>query len=248
MRRIMLINAKGGCGKSTIATSLASYYASQGKKTVLLDHDPQGSSLHWLRHRSNELPKIRGIDGARPKPGATRTWLHHGGAGETQIMIIDTPAGVERSCLYEMVRRADDILVPVMPSSFDIHAVSQFLQELMVVGKVRSQGKRIAMISNRIKNQFRLDPQLEQFLSCLEIPEITRLRDSQNYTQALERGIGIHELQSKGIERDLKQWHPLLEWLDGKQSTTPSVPQYSTEQGRTDPPVDVERVASSSSL
>lgn len=246
MRRIMLINSKGGCGKSTIATSLASYYASQGKKTVLLDHDPQGSSLLWLRNRSKELPKIRGIDGARPKPGATRTWLHHGGGGETQVMIIDTPAGVERSCLYEMVRRADEILVPVMPSSFDIHAVTRFLQDLMVVGKIRSQGKRIGVITNRTKNQFRVDPQLEQFLSHLEIPEITRLRDSQNYTQALEQGIGIHELENKGVERDLKQWYPLLEWLEGKQPTNPSVPQYSAEKGHTDHPV--ERVASSSSL
>jgi chromosome partitioning protein len=243
----MLINAKGGCGKSTIATSLASYYASKGKKTVLLDHDPQGSSLLWLRHRSKELPKIRGIDGARPKPGATRTWLHHGGGGETQVMIIDTPAGVERSCLHEMVRRADDILVPVMPSAFDIHAVTRFLQDLMVVGKVRSQGKRIAVISNRTKNQFRVDTQLEQFLSNLEIPEITRLRDTPNYTQALERGIGIHELQNKSIERDLKQWRPLLEWLDGKQVIRPAVPHYSAkEQEGTEHPV--ERMASSSSL
>jgi chromosome partitioning protein len=241
----MLINSKGGCGKSTIATSLASYYASQGKKTVLLDHDPQGSSLVWLRHRSKELPKIRGIDGARPKPGATRTWLHHGGGGETQVMIIDTPAGVERSCLHEMVRRADDILVPVMPSTFDIHAVTQFLQDLMVVGKIRSQGKRIAVIANRTKNQFRVDPQLEQFLSHLEIPEIARLRDSQNYTLALEKGIGIHELENRGIERDLKQWHPLLEWLDGKQVTKPSAPKYAVEKGVTE---SVDKVAASSSL
>jgi chromosome partitioning protein len=242
----MLINSKGGCGKSTIATSLASYYASQGKKTVLLDRDPQGSSLLWLRRRSKDLPKIRGIDGARPKPGATRTWLHHGGAGETQLMIIDTPAGVQRSCLHEMVRLADDILVPVMPSAFDIHAVNQFLQDVMVVGKVRSQGKRIAVITNRSRNQFRADEQLEQLLFHLDIPEIARFRDTQNYLQALEQGIGIHELQTTGIERDQKQWQPLLDWLDGKQVSKPSAPQRSVEKGSSASADSVERVALSS--
>ncbi len=244
MRRIMLINSKGGCGKSTIATSLASYYASQGKKTVLLDHDPQGSSLLWLRQRSKELPKIRGIDGAHPKRGATRTWLHHGGGGETQLMVIDTPAGVERSCLFEMVRLADDILVPVMPSPFDVHAVTQFLQDLMAVGKVRSQGKRIGVISNRIRSQFRIDQQLEQLLSNLDIPVITRLRDTPNYAQALEQGIGIHELGTKGIERDLKQWGPLLDWLDAKHEKR-LVPRCTVEKPRTD---TFERVALSTSL
>src|SRR5690606_7119572 len=52
MRTIMLMNAKGGCGKSTLATSLASHYANQGLKVALADYDPQGSSMDWLAVRS----------------------------------------------------------------------------------------------------------------------------------------------------------------------------------------------------
>ena len=51
MRHILVTNSKGGCGKSTIATNLAAYYADEGYATVLADYDPQGSALSWLHER-----------------------------------------------------------------------------------------------------------------------------------------------------------------------------------------------------
>ena len=62
MRSILVLNAKGGSGKTTIATNLAGYYANQGKKVVLADFDPQGSSIDWLRQRRRNFPKIMGIE------------------------------------------------------------------------------------------------------------------------------------------------------------------------------------------
>jgi len=56
MRHIMVMNPKGGCGKSTLATNLASYYAARGKKTALVDYDPQRSSLDWLDRRPAKMP------------------------------------------------------------------------------------------------------------------------------------------------------------------------------------------------
>ena len=59
MRTIMVLNAKGGCGKSTIATNLASYYAFiEEKNVVIVDFDPQASSLEWLAVRGEEWPEI----------------------------------------------------------------------------------------------------------------------------------------------------------------------------------------------
>ena len=62
MRHIMVLNAKGGCGKSTIATNLASYYATQDKKVALADYDPQRSSLDWLAKRPADRPVIEGVE------------------------------------------------------------------------------------------------------------------------------------------------------------------------------------------
>jgi len=46
----LVINSKGGSGKTTITTTLASYFASHGEPTALLDYDQQGSALNWLRY------------------------------------------------------------------------------------------------------------------------------------------------------------------------------------------------------
>ena len=48
MQRIVVLNPKGGSGKTTIAINLASYLASQGHAPVLMDFDPQGSSVRWV--------------------------------------------------------------------------------------------------------------------------------------------------------------------------------------------------------
>lgn len=58
MRTIMLMNAKGGCGKTTLATNLATWYADEGMKVALADFDPQMSTLDWLEARKAYL-KLR---------------------------------------------------------------------------------------------------------------------------------------------------------------------------------------------
>ena len=67
--RVLVANAKGGCGKTTLATNLASYFARQGEVTTLLDYDPQGSSTEWLKARGSNLPIINGIAAYRESNG-----------------------------------------------------------------------------------------------------------------------------------------------------------------------------------
>ena len=72
MRHIMVLNAKGGCGKSTLATNIAAYFANEGASVALADFDPQRSSLDWLERRPDNRPKIAAIaafeDGLRHVP------------------------------------------------------------------------------------------------------------------------------------------------------------------------------------
>ena len=63
MRHILVTNAKGGCGKSTIATSLAAYFASEGYATALADFDPQASALSWLEQRPADYAPITPVRG-----------------------------------------------------------------------------------------------------------------------------------------------------------------------------------------
>ncbi len=215
MQKILVINSKGGCGKTTLATNLASYFVSQGLSTALLDFDPQGSSIRWLSQRPKSGPEIYGVHVASRKnnTGVTRAFQKRV-PPETERMIIDAPAGVTGYELKELVQMADTILVPVLPSSIDIHAVTRFIEELLVVAKVRQLGLNVAVVANRAKKNTLTYRSLERFLKTLKLPFITTLRDTQNYVHAAERGIGIHEMWDKRTESDKAQWRPLLRWLE----------------------------------
>ncbi len=209
MRTIMLLNAKGGCGKSTIATNLAAHYAAQGRRVALADFDPQGSSMEWLAARPPERAAIHGIaawDEALRVP--------HG----TEVLILDAPARSHQKELTALVRRAQTALIPVTPSPMDIRAAARFIEELLLVGKVSRKQTRLAVVANRVREYTLIYRRLEAFLGALRIPFVTSLRDTQNYIRAAERGLGLHELAPSLVWQDLEQWEPLLRWLRSKRS------------------------------
>ena len=76
MRAILVLNPKGGCGKSTLATNIAGYFASRGKRIALADCDPQGSSDDWLAIRpmpseaEAEIRRVAATKNARVVPVA----------------------------------------------------------------------------------------------------------------------------------------------------------------------------------
>ncbi len=136
MRHVMVMNSKGGCGKSTLATNLASYFATEGYKVALADYDPQRTSLDWLAMRPEDLPKITGVaaydEGLRGVPR------------DTEVLVIDAPARTHGSEMNELVRRAETILVPVLPSPIDMKACAHFMGELLELGKVQREQARLA--------------------------------------------------------------------------------------------------------
>ncbi len=212
MHKIMLLNPKGGCGKTTIATTLACYFAGEGYQTALMDFDPQASSSHWLEIRASDQPSIKSIDAARPKTGVTRSWQLYSG-NETDIVIMDTPAGISGGKLIDLYHRADTILIPVMPSIIDFHAVEAFFTELSRLFNQGRQGKRLAVIVNRVRLKTRAYHAIEQLIAEVGIPMLASLRDTQNYSVAMESGLGICELKPGVSAKDRAQWQPVLEWL-----------------------------------
>ena len=220
MQKILVINSKGGCGKTTVATNLASHFASHELSTALLDFDPQGSSTRWLKLRSESNPTIYGSHVADKKntTGKTRSYLMSVPA-ETERVIFDAPARVSTEELNELILQVDIIIIPVLPSSIDIHAVTRFIEELLITGKVRQKGIRVGIVANRAKKTTRTYRSLERFLKSLKLPFITTLRDTQNYVHAAERGIGISEMWDKRTDNDKEQWEHLTRWLNSAHAT-----------------------------
>lgn len=210
MRSILITNAKGGCGKSTIATNLAAYYASEGFHTALADYDPQGSALSWLDERPEDFGSITGIEGFE---SGLRSVPRN-----ADYLIIDAPARSHGKELTELVKRAETIIVPVLPSPIDIKAAENFVKELLDVGKVADKKAKVALVANRVRENTLIYEQLDDYLSKVKVPYIATLREAQNYIRAYQRGLGVHELPPYLAWPDWEQWDPLLEWLDSRRS------------------------------
>jgi len=206
----MLLNSKGGCGKSTIATNLASYYAVAGKKVALVDYDPQVSSLDWLARRPEKAAHIDGLEGH--KEGMTHL------ARNTDIVIVDAPARSHGKELTYLVRHADTVIVPVLPSSIDIQAASKFLAELQKVGRVARREVKVAVVANRVREQTLIFEQLDEYLDGLRTPYVAAFREAQNYIRAYTRGLGIFELPEYLAWPEWEQWDPLIEYLNSRRS------------------------------
>jgi chromosome partitioning protein len=217
MQRILVLNPKGGSGKTTIATNLASYFASIGDRPMLLDNDPQGSSTRWLKKRKPEQPLIHGVSAFERNTRMTRAFQLRV-PPETGHVVVDTPAAVPGQDLTELTRNADAIIVPVLPSDIDIHACSKCIADLLLIAKVRRDEHRIGVIANRVRKNTLIYQSLLRFLETLKIPVITSIRDSQNYVRASELGVGVHEMKRYLVQPDLDEWAPLIAWLRAKEA------------------------------
>jgi chromosome partitioning protein len=213
MKRIVVLNPKGGSGKTTLAINLASYFAVRQQTPVLMDFDPQGSSIRWVRKRQATQPFIHAIAAYEKDSRTTRAFQLRIPDDATHV-IVDTPAAVESRNLPEITRDADKIIVPVLPSDIDIHTCSRVIRDLLLVAKIRRDDDRIGVIANRIRRNTLTYQSLIRFLQTLGIPIVATIRDSQNYVRAAELGIGVHEMKSYVAQEDVEQWKPLVEWVD----------------------------------
>ena len=214
-RKIVVLNPKGGSGKTTLATNLAAYYASRGHRTALMDCDPQASSTRWLKNRSDELSQVHGVEAYRVNMQATRSWQLRT-PPNTQYLVVDTSAAIPAHNLVEFTRGADSIVIPVGPSDIDIHAAAGFISNLLLVAKEDRREGRLGVIAIRVREGTLAYARLMRFLHRLNIPVIAILRDTQNYVHAAEEGMGIHEFKHYRVRKDITQWTPMLRWLQSR--------------------------------
>ena len=215
MRSILVLNAKGGSGKTTVATNLAGYFAQDGKKVTLADFDPQGSSIDWLRQRSPELPRIAGVEAHEPGGRTPRG---------TEVLIMDAPSRTHGDQLAALLRRAQTVVVPVVPSPVDIRAAQRFFAELREVRPLVKNDVKIATVASRVREGARTLEDLEDFLYDQKLPSgrrfpfLTLLRQSSHYLRGAERGMSIFEFAPAATAVDREYWQPLLRWLNSSRS------------------------------
>lgn len=218
LKKVVVLNPKGGSGKTTIAASLAAYFAVNGRKAGLMDFDPQASALRWAHNRPGERPYIHSVGACHQDPRMTRSFQLRM-PPDVRHLVVDTPAAMAAQRLSQFTRGAHAILVPVLSSDMDIHAASQLITDLLLVAKVSRRMGRLGVIANRVRENTVAYRRLMKFLESLNIPIVGVLRDSQNYVRAVEQGLGIHELPQSQALKDIEGWAPIIGWLEQRLAT-----------------------------
>ncbi len=218
IRRILVINGKGGCGKTTIATNLAVAYVHQGHQVALIDNDPQASSTYWAAQRGPELKPVHLVPAhQRANMYQTQTFHNRLAPGVDRI-IIDGHSNARDRDLETLLRQADVVLIPLLPSSIDIRAGSRFITNLLTHRVFRHDPRPVGVIANRVQPNTQTHEKLTHFLGCLDVPAVATFRDSPVYTECAELGQGVVDMRdSRAARKETPAWHQLIRWIDDQQ-------------------------------
>jgi len=203
----VVMNPKGGVGKSTLATNLAGFYASRGNAVMLGDVDKQQSAREWLKLRPAQCAPILSWDFERGKAAKPPREASH--------IVLDTPAGISEKLLEQVIAPAHRVIVPLQASMLDILATKHFLAELAEDRAVRKSDALIGVIGMRVDSRTRAFDELQRFLDGLGLPVLGYIRSTQNYVYLAARGLTLFDVNPARVQQDLEQWTPILKWLEG---------------------------------
>ena len=219
MNTTLVINAKGGVGKTH-------------------DHHESRELLRGPRHHDDDRrlrpprlqPELASSSAATTRARSTVPIFRRASASgfangrrviprDTRQLIIDAPAGPWRLLLQDLLARTQSILIPVAPSSIDVHATANFIKELLLVGHVRFRNIRVAVIANRVRNNKPVYAPLEKFVASLGITFLGRVSDSDVYVDAAETGLGVFELPAEAAAAEQREFLPIVRWVQGEQAS-----------------------------
>ena len=224
-KKILVVNSKGGSGKTTIATNLAVAFANQGLKVSLLDCDRQASCLHWAEERNAQAQKVTTVANYHSADKLTAQIDHDLDHG-TDVIVMDVTGRHTDAALFEAALKICDlVLIPMLSSSLDIKAGERFVADLMTHRVMRATPKPMGVIYNRANTSSANQQRLETLLRCLDVPVIAELRDSTVYANAAGKGAGIMEMrENAAASKEYSAWRDIMLWIDRRTAVRRELP------------------------
>jgi chromosome partitioning protein len=204
MIAVLVANTKGGCGKTTISTHLAAAFANSGRRTALADADRQHSSYQWARLRPGTAAPIAPLDWVSKLSDPPRG---------TERLVIDAAAAMKAKQVFELVKMADMIVVPVLASAFDQSTTAAFLHKLNDLKSIRKSKKPVAVIRNRVRPRTHAAARLARFLYQIEHQDLGTLTDRTIYNDVAAAGLSIFDLSGKRAEHSRQDWSAVLDYV-----------------------------------
>ena len=192
---VTVAQQKGGAGKTTLVIQLATALAAAGRRTALVDIDPQGSLTGWMRireHRQRDVPELRFAMVAGWRLGVELDRLKR----EMDVIVVDTPPHTEIDA-KAAIRGAELVLVPCQPSSLDIWA-SQGTVELAAKEK-----RKAALVLNRVPPRGRAIEEARHALAELGAPALAaQIGNRQAFVTSIAQGLGVVEAEPRSAAAD----------------------------------------------
>jgi chromosome partitioning protein len=186
-----LVGNKGGAGKTTLAVNLAAGMA-RGRRTVLVDADPQESSMHWRAFAPADSPL------AVHKATADLDRQVDDLLSEFELVIIDCPPSALSPETVAALGVANLALIPVQPSPVDLWAALR-VEEVIEEASSRNPGLRALVVINQLEARTTLSRIMGSALAEVQLPLAeTVIKRRAVYRNSAIEGKSVFEAGSRG--------------------------------------------------